>query len=94
MATMSSSPRPLADLETKGAATILAPAPTAPTPDTATVTPEGVVELIAAVTGIQDDAGDGAAWRPVAEGRPRWLAAPAYLGCCRRRRDALALPPS
>ena len=57
-ATMSSSTRPPAGLEFKGAASMLAPTPTAPTPDTATVTPEGVVELIAAVTGIQDDVGD------------------------------------
>ncbi len=58
MVTMSSSARPPAGLETKSAPTMLAPTPTAPIPDTATVTPEGVVELIAAVTGIQDDVGD------------------------------------
>jgi len=54
---------------------MLAPTPTAPTPDTATVTPEGVVELIAAVTGIQDDVGDiirpGAFRRTIAERRPK-----------------------
>jgi len=67
--------RPPAGLETKGAATMLAPTPTAPTPDTATVTPEGVVELIAAVTGIQDEVGDvirpGAFRRTIAERRPK-----------------------
>ena len=75
MVTMSSSARPPAGLETKGAATMLAPTPTAPTPDTATVTPEGVVELIAAVTGVQDDVGDiirpGAFRRTLAERRPK-----------------------
>jgi len=72
---MSSSDQPPAGMETKGAATMLAPTPTAPTPDTATVTPEGVVELIAAVTGIQDDVGDiirpGAFRRTIAERRPK-----------------------
>ena len=72
---MSSSTRPPAGLETKGAATILAPTPTAPAPDTATVTPEGVVELIAAVTGIQDEVGDiisaGAFTRTLRERRPK-----------------------
>jgi len=76
MVTMtSSSPRPPAGMEYKGAATMLAPTPTAPTPDTATVTSEGVVELIAAVTGIQDDVGDiirpGAFRRTIAERRPK-----------------------
>ena len=72
---MTNSTRPPAGLETKGAATILAPTPTAPAPDTATVTPEGVVELIAAVTGVQDDVGDiirpGAFRRTIAERRPK-----------------------
>ena len=55
---MSSSTRPPADLEIKGAAPMLAPRPTAPTPDTGSVAPEGIVELIAAVTGVRDDVAD------------------------------------
>jgi len=74
---MTDDTRPPAGLEFKGAATMLAPRPAAPTPDTATVTPEGVVELIAAVTGPPPDlAGDiirpGAFTRTLREGpRPK-----------------------
>jgi len=55
---MSSSTRPPAGLETKGAATMLAPRPGVTPPATSTVTPEGVVELIAATTGVVDDVSD------------------------------------
>ena len=74
---MTDDTRPPAGLEFKGAATMLAPRPAAPTPDTSTVTPEGVVELIAAVTGPPPDlAGDiirpGAFTRTLREGpRPK-----------------------
>ena len=59
MVTMtSSSDRAPACLETKAAATMLAPRPGTPAPDTGSVAPEGIVELIAAVTGVR--AGGGA----------------------------------
>ena len=47
--------RPPADLETKAAASMLAPRPGVAAPATGTVAPEGIVELIAAVTGVKDD---------------------------------------
>ncbi|MFN2495620.1 MAG: hypothetical protein ABR608_06910 [Pseudonocardiaceae bacterium] len=67
--------RPPAGLEIKAAATMLAPRPGAPAPDTGSVAPEGIVELIAAVTGVQDDVADvivpGAFRRTIAERRPK-----------------------
>ena len=55
---MTDDTRPPADMEYKGAATLLAPRPGVTPPATSTVAPEGIVELIAAVTGIVDDVGD------------------------------------
>jgi len=67
--------RPPADMEYKGAATLLAPRPGVAPPATSTVAPEGIVELIAAVTGIVDDVGDiisaGAFTRTLRERRPK-----------------------
>ena len=47
--------RPPAGMEYKGAASLLAPRPGVAAPATGTVAPEGIVELIAAVTGVKDD---------------------------------------
>jgi len=52
---MTDNTRPPADLEYKGAASMLAPRPGVAAPATGTVVPEGIVELIAAVTGVKDD---------------------------------------
>jgi len=62
-------------MEYKGAATLLAPRPGVTPPATSTVAPEGIVELIAAVTGCLDDAGDiitpGAFRRTIADRLPK-----------------------
>jgi len=54
---------------------MLAPRPGVAAPATGTVAPEGVVELIAAVTGVQDDVADiitpGALRRTIADRRPK-----------------------
>jgi len=67
--------RPPVDLEYKGAASLLAPRHGVAPPATSTVAPEGIVELIAAVTGIVDDVGDiisaGAFTRTLRERRPK-----------------------
>lgn len=55
---MTTQTRPPAGLELKNAPTMLAPRPGTPSPDTGSVAPEGIVELIAAVTGIADDVAD------------------------------------
>ena len=52
---MTDNTRPPADLEYKSAPTMLAPRPGVAAPATGTVVPEGIVELIAAVTGVKDD---------------------------------------
>ena len=72
---MSDDTRPPAGMETKGAATMLAPRPGVTPPATSTVAPEGIVELIAAITGIADDVSDiinpGAFRRTLRERRPK-----------------------
>ena len=52
---MTDNTRPPAALEIKAAASMLAPRPGVAAPATGTVAPEGIVELIAAVTGVKDD---------------------------------------
>jgi len=75
MLNMSNNTRPPADLETKAAASMLAPRPGVAAPATGTVAPEGIVELIAAVTGCLDDVGDiispGAFRRTIADRLPK-----------------------
>ena len=72
---MTDDTRPPADMEYKGAATLLAPRPGVTPPATSTVAPEGIVELIAAITGIADDVSDiinpGAFRRTLRERRPK-----------------------
>jgi len=64
MLNMSNSIRPPAGMETKAAASLLAPRPGVAAPATSTVAPEGIVELVAAVTGIVDDASEyNKSWR-------------------------------
>jgi len=75
MLNMSNNTRPPAALEIKAAASMLAPRPGVAAPATGTVAPEGIVELIAAVTGVQDDVADiitpGAFRRTIADRRPK-----------------------
>jgi len=72
---MTDDTRPPAGMETKAAATLLAPRPGVAAPATSTVAPEGIVELIAAITGIADDVSDiinpGAFRRTLRERRPK-----------------------
>ena len=70
MVTMtSSSDRAPARLETKAASTMLAPRPGTPAPGTGSVAPEGIVELIAAVTGVRAGGGAHQSFAPTGRGR-------------------------